>query len=155
MDDVTMRQLCCFLTSSAFHISSAACPQLNRLNWQKAASPPQLCLSRYFLPSILCNICSHFQHFKVMSKAEISFLIFCLRYLSPHFGWQNCTTPLDWDPIGEKSQYFGINPKSIGINLVPSQSHAIPNPDQPPLRIFLKYQQFCTKKKLEFSKSKN
>ena len=64
--------------------------------------------------------------------------------------WQNCTTPLDWDPIGKKRQYFGINPKSIGINLVPSQSHAIPNPDQPPLRIFLKYQQFCTKKKLEF-----
>ena len=63
--------------------------------------------------------------------------------------------PLDRDPIGKKGQYFGINPKSIGINLVPSQSHAIPNPDQPPLRIFLKYQQFCTKKKLEFWDCKN
>ena len=65
----------------------------------------------------------------------------------PIIGGQNCTTPLDWDSIGKKGRYFGINPKSIGINLVPSQSHAIPNPDQTPLRISLKYQQFCTKKK--------
>ena len=75
-----MRQLCCFLTSSAFHISSAACPQLNRLKWQKAASPHQLCLAGYFLPSILCNICPRFQHFKVMSTAA-----FCLQYLSSFF----------------------------------------------------------------------
>ena len=93
-------------TPVPLHISSQMSP-LNRLKWQKASSPHQLCLSRYFLPSILCNICSHFQHFKVMSKAEISFLIFCLRYLSPHFG--SCH--------GDRALRVGPNCKNCQINI--------------------------------------
>ena len=83
MDDLTMTRLCCFLT----HRDSSLTPYfflqlspLNRLKWQKAASPHQLCLAGYFLPSILCNICPRFQHFKVMSTAA-----FCLQYLTSFF----------------------------------------------------------------------
>ena len=54
--------------------------------------------------------------------------------------WQNCTTPPNhWD--------FGIWLGWMSISWDPSQLHAIPNPDHPPLRICLTYQLFCTKKK--------
>ena len=53
---------------------------------------------------------------------------------------QNCTTPPNhWD--------FGIWLGWMSISWDPSQLHAIPNPDHPPLRICLTYQLFCTKKK--------
>ena len=59
--------------------------------------------------------------------------------------WQNCTTPPDhWD--------FGIWLGWMSISWDPSQLHAIPNPDHPPLRIFLTYQLFCTKKKCPWLK---
>ena len=52
--------------------------RLNRLKWQKPAAPLQLCSERYFLASILCNICPHFQHFKGMCKRTVlPLLIFC------------------------------------------------------------------------------
>ena len=92
--EVTMTRLCGFLSAAwtrravrcstpaqlALHIFSP----LNRLKWQKPASPHRLCLLRYFSPSILRNICPHFQHFKVMSEAA---------FLSWYFAFT--TSPLD------------------------------------------------------------
>ena len=74
-----------------------------------------------------------------------NFLAKCL-HVSCHFYQksslkrQNCTTPPNhWD--------FGIWLGWMSISWDPSQLHAIPNPDHPPLRICLTYQLFCTKKK--------
>ena len=55
--------------------------------------------------------------------------------------WQNCTTP----PFNRN---FGI---FLGWHVIiwdGSQVKAFPNPDQPPLAIFLTYQAFCTGMKI-------
>ena len=57
------------------------------------------------------------------------------------FLWQNCTTP----PFNRN---FGI---FLGWHVIiwdGSQVKAFPNPDHPPLAIFLTYQAFCTGMKI-------